>query len=141
LISRISHSVTSGKDIPDIEVGIQFGVPSSLTVFKQRIGCIAQSPDIQGTGILLVEASVFEKRRKQKKRNLHESGNCAVPVLAPTSSLQESDSELITAMEVAAADESGGDNSSDDDTEDVLPTNGKTRADKIRQILGEEEEW
>jgi superfamily II DNA/RNA helicase len=130
-----------GTDIPDIEVGIQFGVPSSLTVFKQRIGRITRSPDIQGRAILLVEASVFEKRKKRKKKNLHESENCAAPVLAPAPSPHEGDPELVASMEGTAADKSGGDDSPEEDMEDVLPTNGKTRADKIRRVLGEEEEW
>ncbi len=38
----------------DIEVVIQFGVPCSLSVFKQRIGRAGRSPDIQARAILLV---------------------------------------------------------------------------------------
>ncbi|PBK71764.1 P-loop containing nucleoside triphosphate hydrolase protein, partial [Armillaria solidipes] len=44
-----------GADIPDIEVTIQFGIPSSLSVFKQHIGHAGRSPDICACAILLVE--------------------------------------------------------------------------------------
>lgn len=68
IITRADESC-QGADIPDIEVVIQFGVPCSLSVFKQRIGRAGRSPDIQARAILLVEEKMFarQKRRRKKK--------------------------------------------------------------------------
>ncbi|KAK0451963.1 P-loop containing nucleoside triphosphate hydrolase protein [Desarmillaria tabescens] len=49
-----------GADIPDIEVAIQFGIPSSLSIFKQHIGWAGCWSDIQAWAILLVEQKMFE---------------------------------------------------------------------------------
>ncbi|KAH7917095.1 P-loop containing nucleoside triphosphate hydrolase protein [Leucogyrophana mollusca] len=47
-----------GLDIPDIQVVVQFGVPSSLTVWLQRAGRAGRFFLLQAIAILLVEASV-----------------------------------------------------------------------------------
>ncbi|KIM73718.1 hypothetical protein PILCRDRAFT_15010 [Piloderma croceum F 1598] len=57
-----------GADILDIEQVIQFGVPSSLSVWIQRAGRAGCSPDINARAILLVEKSMFQWRKKHKKR-------------------------------------------------------------------------
>ncbi|EGN96570.1 hypothetical protein SERLA73DRAFT_58177, partial [Serpula lacrymans var. lacrymans S7.3] len=48
-----------GLDIPDIELVIQLGVPSSLTIWLQQASRAACLVSIQGRAILLAEASVF----------------------------------------------------------------------------------
>ncbi|KAH7910891.1 P-loop containing nucleoside triphosphate hydrolase protein [Hygrophoropsis aurantiaca] len=47
-----------GLDIPDIELVVQFGIPSSLTVWLQRAGRAGRAFWIQALAILLVEMSV-----------------------------------------------------------------------------------
>ncbi|KAH9918157.1 P-loop containing nucleoside triphosphate hydrolase protein [Fomitopsis serialis] len=65
-----------GADIPDIERVVQFGVPSSLTVWIQRAG---RSPDIQAVAILLVEKSAFQQvATKKRKKKAHETTANAV---------------------------------------------------------------
>ncbi|THV04363.1 P-loop containing nucleoside triphosphate hydrolase protein [Dendrothele bispora CBS 962.96] len=55
-----------GADIPDIKVGIHFGVPSSLAVLKQRLGRIGRDPTIEATAIILVEKSMFKEVKKSR---------------------------------------------------------------------------
>ncbi|GLB46004.1 putative P-loop containing nucleoside triphosphate hydrolase protein [Lyophyllum shimeji] len=57
-----------GADIPDIEQVIQFGVPSSLSVWIQRAGRAGRSPDINARAILLYEESMFKRKRKRKRK-------------------------------------------------------------------------
>ncbi|TFY64233.1 hypothetical protein EVJ58_g2763 [Rhodofomes roseus] len=57
-----------GADIPDIERVVQFGVPSSLTVWIQRAGRAGRSPDIEAIAILLVEKSAFQLIAKRRKK-------------------------------------------------------------------------
>ncbi|KAL4255137.1 hypothetical protein AB1N83_012918 [Pleurotus pulmonarius] len=64
-----------GADIPDILTAIQFGIPSSLSVLKQRIGRAGRSPEIQAKGIVLVEESMFKQRNRQKKA-VNDSTSC-----------------------------------------------------------------
>ncbi|KAJ7152391.1 P-loop containing nucleoside triphosphate hydrolase protein [Mycena filopes] len=56
-----------GADIPDIKVIIQFGVPSSLPVWIQRAGRAGRSSELQARAILLVERSMFQRRKKRKR--------------------------------------------------------------------------
>ncbi|KAJ7114322.1 P-loop containing nucleoside triphosphate hydrolase protein [Mycena epipterygia] len=56
-----------GADIPDIELIIQFGVPSSLSVWTQRAGRAGRSPELHARAILLVEKSMFQRRKKRKR--------------------------------------------------------------------------
>ncbi|KAJ7774230.1 P-loop containing nucleoside triphosphate hydrolase protein [Mycena maculata] len=56
-----------GADIPDIELIIQFGVPSSLSVWVQRAGRAGRSPELHARAILLVEKSMFQHRKKRKR--------------------------------------------------------------------------
>ncbi|THU89189.1 P-loop containing nucleoside triphosphate hydrolase protein [Dendrothele bispora CBS 962.96] len=62
-----------GADIPDIKVGIQFGVPPSLTVLKQRLGRIGRNTSICASGVVLVEKSMFQavKKRRNKTSSLN----------------------------------------------------------------------
>ncbi|KAL1701333.1 P-loop containing nucleoside triphosphate hydrolase protein [Schizophyllum commune] len=57
-----------GADIPDIKVVIQFGVPSSLSVWGQRAGRAGRSPYIHADAHLLYEKSVFERKRKKRRK-------------------------------------------------------------------------
>jgi len=52
-----------GADIPDIEQVIQFGVPSSLLVWIQRAGRAGRSPNINAQAILMVEKSMFQRKK------------------------------------------------------------------------------
>ncbi|KAJ7734959.1 hypothetical protein DFH07DRAFT_754207, partial [Mycena maculata] len=45
-----------GADIPDIELIIQFGMPSSLSVWVQRAGRAGRSPELHARAILLAKA-------------------------------------------------------------------------------------
>lgn len=65
-------SSCQGADIPDIELVIQFGVPSSLSVWIQRAGRAGRSPDIEARAILLVEKSMFKWRKKRQKKKEEE---------------------------------------------------------------------
>jgi bloom syndrome protein len=61
------NTVQKGADIPDIELIIQFGVPSSLSVWTQRAGRAGRSPELHARAILLVEKSMFQRRKKRKR--------------------------------------------------------------------------
>lgn len=63
-----SYSFLQGADIPDIKLVIQFGVPSSLSVWMQRTGCAGRSADINAHAVLLVKKSMFQWWKKWKKR-------------------------------------------------------------------------
>ncbi|KAI0350269.1 P-loop containing nucleoside triphosphate hydrolase protein [Trametes cingulata] len=77
-----------GADIPDIERVIQFGAPSSLSVWMQRAGRAGRSKEIAATAILLVEKSVFQKiRRRSKKRRRYD--------IEPTSTVPAEQSVLV----------------------------------------------
>jgi superfamily II DNA helicase RecQ len=64
----ILHITCQGADIPDVELVIHFGVPSSLSVWIPCASCASHSSDINAHAILLVEKSTFQWRKKQKKR-------------------------------------------------------------------------
>ncbi|KAJ7745181.1 P-loop containing nucleoside triphosphate hydrolase protein [Mycena maculata] len=55
-----------GADIPDIELIIQFGVPSSLAVWTQRAGRAGRFPGLQARAIMLVERSMFQRKKPRK---------------------------------------------------------------------------
>ncbi len=59
-----------GADIPDIEQVVQFGVPSSLSVWTQRSGRAGRSAHINARAILLVEKSMFERTKKRKGKKV-----------------------------------------------------------------------
>ncbi|KAF8207647.1 P-loop containing nucleoside triphosphate hydrolase protein [Mycena galopus ATCC 62051] len=77
-----------GADISDIELIIQFGVPSSLAVWTQRAGRAGRSLGIQARAILLVEKSMFKRRKKRKP-----GGDRPAPAPDPDSSESDSDSD------------------------------------------------
>lgn len=91
-----------GADIPDIKLVIQFGVPSSLSVWMQRVGRAGRSPGIQAYAVLMVEKSVFQKKKQKRKKT------AAVEVEAA-----ESDSERSDDLE------EGGDLEGDRDIDEV----------------------
>lgn len=62
-------AIYQGADIPDIELVIQFGVPPSLSVWTQRAGRAGRSPELHARAILLVEKSMFQRRKKRKRSN------------------------------------------------------------------------
>ncbi|THH29776.1 hypothetical protein EUX98_g4410 [Antrodiella citrinella] len=55
-----TEAVGMGADIPDIAQIIQFGAPSSLTIWLQRAGRAGRDPDIYAVAYFLVEKSVFK---------------------------------------------------------------------------------
>ncbi|KAJ6494520.1 P-loop containing nucleoside triphosphate hydrolase protein [Mycena sanguinolenta] len=79
-----------GADISDIELIIQFGVPSSLTVWTQRLGRAVRNPAMQGRAILLYEKSMFKRKKKRKRKG---STVAAVPEPDASDSDSNSDSE------------------------------------------------
>ena len=56
-----------GADIPDIELIIQFGVPTSLSVWNQRSGRGGRTRDMSTRAILLIEKLMFKRKKKRKK--------------------------------------------------------------------------
>ncbi|KAJ7260767.1 P-loop containing nucleoside triphosphate hydrolase protein [Mycena rebaudengoi] len=78
-----------GADIPDIELIIQFGVPSSLSVWIQRAGRAGRSPHIRARAIMLVEVSMFQRVKRRKGANNTE--NEPPPEAADSDSSSESD--------------------------------------------------
>lgn len=64
-----------GADIPDVEQVIQFGVPTSLSVWIQRAGRAGRSANVHARAILLVEKSMFEKQKKRTGKGLSASLN------------------------------------------------------------------
>jgi bloom syndrome protein len=87
LHTATNHSLIKGADIPDIELVIQFGVPSSLSVWTQRAGRAGRSPGLQARAILLVETSMFQQRKKRKRAAGKEE-----PTAAPDPDSSNSDS-------------------------------------------------
>lgn len=55
-----------GPDIPDVELVIQFGVPPSLPVWIQRYGRAGRCFDIQARAVMLVEKSMFQRKKPRK---------------------------------------------------------------------------
>ncbi|KAJ7240931.1 P-loop containing nucleoside triphosphate hydrolase protein [Mycena rebaudengoi] len=78
-----------GADIPDIELIIQFGVPSSLSVWIQRAGRAGRSPHIHARAIMPVEVSMFQRVKRRKGANNTE--NEPPPEAADSDSSSESD--------------------------------------------------
>ncbi|KAF8215472.1 P-loop containing nucleoside triphosphate hydrolase protein [Mycena galopus ATCC 62051] len=71
-----------GADIPDIELVIQFGVPSSLAVWTQRAGRAGRFPGLQARAIMLVEKSMF-RQQKPRKGGPAKAGAAAAPPPEP----------------------------------------------------------
>ena len=63
-----AYIVVQDANIPDIELVIQFGVPSSIEVWTQCAGHAGRSPDLQVCTILIIEQSMFQQQKKPKKR-------------------------------------------------------------------------
>ncbi|KII93854.1 hypothetical protein PLICRDRAFT_77008, partial [Plicaturopsis crispa FD-325 SS-3] len=78
-----------GADIPDITRVIQFGLCKSLSIWTQRAGRAGRSPGLHATAYLLVQKSMF-KRRKRKKG---EAADTAVLVVDVEAESEKSDSE------------------------------------------------
>ncbi|KAK6993268.1 P-loop containing nucleoside triphosphate hydrolase protein [Favolaschia claudopus] len=70
-----------GADISNIELIIQFGVPSSLSVWIQRAGRAGRSRSLQARAILLAEKSMFQRRKKRRKPG--GDAENSVPALRP----------------------------------------------------------
>jgi bloom syndrome protein len=98
-----------GADIPDVEQVIQFGAPSSLSVWVQRAGRAGRSAGVNARAILLVERSMFEKkkvgrRRKGPKRSapdltLNSEDEDKSSCLSSSSSEQEDEEETVPVAE------------------------------------------
>ena len=57
-----------GVDIPDIKQVIQFGVPSSLSVWIQHAGHAGRLAEIKAHAILLYKKLVFHWQKKRRKK-------------------------------------------------------------------------
>lgn len=68
-----------GADIPDIVRVIQFGAPSSLTVWIQRAGRAGRSPDIDAFAVMFVESSAFTVQNARKTQG-HQGAGARPPV-------------------------------------------------------------
>ncbi|EGO23433.1 hypothetical protein SERLADRAFT_408840 [Serpula lacrymans var. lacrymans S7.9] len=87
-IPRALIFVNTGLDIPDVELVIQFGVPSSLSVWLQRAGRAVHNFSLQGRAIMMVEASVLQCVSKKKKGRTEEEN------LESEDALEDSDHEI-----------------------------------------------
>ncbi|EGO02646.1 hypothetical protein SERLA73DRAFT_48051, partial [Serpula lacrymans var. lacrymans S7.3] len=77
-----------GFNIPDVKLVIQFGVPSSLSVWLQRAGRAVRNFSLQGRAIMMVEASVLQCVSKKKKGRTGEEN------LESEYELEDSDHEI-----------------------------------------------
>ncbi|KIL55563.1 hypothetical protein M378DRAFT_134069 [Amanita muscaria Koide BX008] len=111
-----------GADIPDIELVIQFGVPSSLSVFSQRAGRSGRSACVKARAILLAEKSMF--KRKKKKR----PGGKRVKKPDESSSESESDVQM---SEPGSDDNTEADGRKSDDGKEW----GKKVDETLRQFI------
>ncbi|KAL4258661.1 hypothetical protein AB1N83_011263 [Pleurotus pulmonarius] len=57
-----------GCDIPDIELVVQFMVPSSLSTWVQRAGRAGRNPNINSNAVLLVQPSVFQEAKAASRK-------------------------------------------------------------------------
>ncbi|GLB45642.1 putative P-loop containing nucleoside triphosphate hydrolase protein [Lyophyllum shimeji] len=97
-----------GADIPDIEQVIQFGVPSSLSVWIQRAKRAGRSPDINARAILLYEQSIFERmNRKRRRRRGDEDTQAADDVRDDEAEGEELGSDKDVEAEAADSGEQG----------------------------------
>ncbi|KII90327.1 hypothetical protein PLICRDRAFT_106921 [Plicaturopsis crispa FD-325 SS-3] len=55
-----------GADIPNIKRVIQFGLCKSLSIWTQRAGRAGRSPGVHASVYLLVEESMFHRRKRKK---------------------------------------------------------------------------
>ncbi|KAJ7670871.1 P-loop containing nucleoside triphosphate hydrolase protein [Mycena polygramma] len=87
-----------GADISDIELIIQFGVPSSLAVWTQRAGRAGRFPGLQARAVMLVERSMFQRRKPRKGGTEKEAPRSEPEVSghadSDSSSGEESDAQL-----------------------------------------------
>ncbi|KAM6493656.1 hypothetical protein JOM56_010017 [Amanita muscaria] len=111
----------SGADIPDIELVIQFGVPSSLSVFSQRAGCSGRSAYIKARAILLAEKSMFKWKKKKKP------GGKRVKKHDESSSKDDSDVQL--------SEPGSDDNAEVDGRKSELEDDGKEWGKKVDETL------
>lgn len=81
-------SQQQGADIPDIELIVQFGVPSSLAVWTQRAGRAGRSFHLHARAVMIVESTMFQRKKKRRRK-----GNSGGPVAEdPDSSNSDSNS-------------------------------------------------
>ncbi|KAF8064097.1 P-loop containing nucleoside triphosphate hydrolase protein [Lyophyllum atratum] len=81
-----------GADIPDIVQVIQFGIPSSLSVWIQRAGRAGRSPEINARAILLYEESMFKRKRRRRTKpapGAFEEGSDADPGIGHESEVDD----------------------------------------------------
>ncbi|KAF5324977.1 hypothetical protein D9619_009839 [Psilocybe cf. subviscida] len=118
-----------GADIPDIEQVIQFGVPSSLSVWMQRAGRAGRSPSMRAHAILLCEKAMFQQQSKQQKKS-NESNDVDAPSTGNDSNHESSLSNDPDTPEVAedAADSDGEDDNEleEDDSDTPLGSTDRT---------------
>ncbi|KAJ7619939.1 P-loop containing nucleoside triphosphate hydrolase protein [Mycena polygramma] len=92
-----------GADISDIELIIQFGVPSSLAVWTQRAGRAGRDPSLQARAILLYEKSMFMRKKKRKRKGNPTTPSAPAPP-EPDASDSESSSDSDDEFGFGAAD-------------------------------------
>ncbi len=85
LVANHSTSRLQGADIPDVERVIQFGAPSSLSVWLQRAGRAGRMPELRAEAILLIERSVFQKQKRRKRILKKGQRQAAQPAVEPAS--------------------------------------------------------
>ncbi|KAF8335511.1 hypothetical protein F5887DRAFT_823264, partial [Amanita rubescens] len=117
-----------GADIPDIEHVIQFGSPRSLSIWIQQAGRAGRARSMLARATMLVERSVFQRRRKR--------GGCKrQPVTVPEDPLddgfnvEETDGEQVDKEAHTAAPADDGKEwvkSVDSDLRTFLENNGTT---------------
>ncbi|KAK7015544.1 hypothetical protein VNI00_019078 [Paramarasmius palmivorus] len=86
-----------GTDIPDINVVLQFGLPSSLEVYTQRAGRAGRTPDLLSRAVMLVPKAAYQRVRKRKKKppnNSSSDNTDIIPAIEDTSVQQGEDEGL-----------------------------------------------
>lgn len=83
IVERDNDANAQGCDIRDVEEVIRYGAPSSVSVLMQQLGRAGRDPTIWATGVVILEASVFQYRvipkPKSKKSKSKAKGAGSAP--------------------------------------------------------------
>ncbi|KAJ7103240.1 P-loop containing nucleoside triphosphate hydrolase protein [Mycena belliarum] len=82
-----------GADISDIELIVQFGVPSSLAVWTQRAGRAGRSFHLHARAVMIVERTMFQRKKKRRRKGNSEGQVAEDPDSSDSDSNQGSEDE------------------------------------------------
>lgn len=86
-MSTLLMRLFQGLDVPNIRIGVQYGVPGDLNTLMQRFGRTVRDVTLQGVAILIAEPQYFyeeqvrlqEARAKRGRKRKREDGNQSEP--------------------------------------------------------------